>query len=997
MLAMRLSEKLFVVFWLFLPLISVAAQYRFDSWTADNGLPQNSVYSIVQTPDGYLWMATLDGLVRFDGVKFTVFNKSNSKNLTTNRFINLFAEADGTLWLGAEESGLVRFKDGQFQIFTIADGLPSNQVQQVQKDLDGSLLIFTSKGLARWRDGRFSVERQGDFRDYKIYVAPSGIRWEMDKDGLRSVAKDGSEARYDVPFAASDISSDRTFNYFYFVPMLEDAEGALWFAAAGALFKLKNGATGVFNANNGMPASLVRSLVQDRAGAIWLGTEKDGVCRFGEGNRAACFGTGKGLYSDNVRSLLVDREGTLWAGTNERGINRISPRVVESVSTAEGLAGKNVYPILEDDAGGVWIGSFTGLAYYKNGKITNYARRDGLLYEVVQSLFLDRDGRLWIGSVGGIEVMENGKFTDYTEKLGLSVGEVEFWDIHQDRAGVMWLATKKGLIKYTDGAAEILTTADGLPTDDVRIIHEARDGSLWIGCFGGLAHLKDGKITHLTQTEGLAGNHVRAIYEDAENALWIGTYDDGLLRLKDGKLTNYTVKDGLYSNGVFQILPDERGNFWMSGNQGIYRVSRRELNDFADGKLARITSAGIGKSDGMLNTECNGGRQPAGIKTRDGKFWFPTQDGAAIIDPEKIGFNPLPPPVVIESAMLDNAPPSTVNSLTIQPDQGNLEIHYTGLSFIKPEQMRFRYRLEGLDENWTDAGARREARYPYLPPGNYTFRVIAANSDNVWNETGAAIRIEVLPPYYRQSWFVVLSLLFAVGIVFVLYKRRIWQLERERAAEQAFSRQLISSQEQERKRIAAELHDSLGQRLVVIKNLAVMFLNAKNGDKAEFQQVEAISAEASEAIGEVKEISYNLRPYQLDRIGLTKAIEAIIRSARAASAIEFSTKIDNIDDYFPRDSEINFYRIVQECVNNAVKHSAAKNAFVKIGRSETWIDFEISDDGCGFAAFQTESKAGGFGLLGITERAALFGGKVEIKSAPNQGTIVRMRLKREEV
>ncbi|MBA3632294.1 MAG: hypothetical protein H0W58_05710 [Acidobacteria bacterium] len=394
---------------IFLCALGAAAQYRFDSWTADNGLPQNSVYAVAQTPDGYLWLTTLDGLVRFDGVEFTIFNKSNSKNLTTNRFTNLFAETDGTLWLGTEENGLARFRGGQFQTFTTADGLPSNQVQQVQRDLDGSLLIFTSDSLARLQDERFSVERQGDFRGYKIYVSPSGIRWEMDKDGLRSVAKDGRAARYDLPFAAENISSEGTFSYFSFVPMVEDAEGALWFAAAGSLFKLKNGAVTAFTARDGMPDSLVRSLVQDRAGAIWLGTEGDGVCRFGE-NRFACFGNSEGLSSNDVMSLFFDREGTLWVGTNERGINRVTPRVVASVSVAEGLAGKNVYPILEDRTGGVWIGSISGLSYYKNGETTNYTRRNGLLYEIVQSLFEDRDGLLWIGSIGGVEYLEDGKF-----------------------------------------------------------------------------------------------------------------------------------------------------------------------------------------------------------------------------------------------------------------------------------------------------------------------------------------------------------------------------------------------------------------------------------------------------------------------------------------------------------------------------------------------------------------------------------------------------------
>ncbi|MCY7347697.1 MAG: hypothetical protein LH614_15950, partial [Pyrinomonadaceae bacterium] len=761
---------------IFLCEVGTFAQYRFDSWTTDNGLPQNSVYSIAQTSDGYLWMTTLDGLVRFDGVRFTVFNKSNRKNLPTNRLVKIFAEADNTLWIGTEESGVVRYRNGEFQTFTTADGLPSNRVEEIQKDTDGSLLIFTQTGIVRFRDHRFSIEREQNFRDYKIYIAPSGTRWEMDKNGLRSVSKDGRETRYDLPFDIQRISSDRVSNYFSFVEMLEDGEGALWFSAAGNLFKLKDGKVLIFTAKDGMPPSLITVLAQNRQGDIWLGTEKDGACRLAE-NRFVCFDTEKGLSSNYINDIFSDHEGTLWITTYEKDFNRVTKQIVTPLSTAAGLFDKNIYPILEDLNGAVWIGSFSALSKYENGKITNYTRRDGLFYEFVQSLFEDADGRLWIGSLGGVEYLENGKFYDFTEKLGLPIGDYDFWDIHQDRHGAFWFATNKGVIKYDGATATRLRTENGLPGNDVKAILEAQDGTLWFGTYDGLAELKDGKFTAFTENEGMVGNYVRTIYEDDAGTLWIGTYDDGLSRFKDGKFTNYTTENGLFSNGVFQILEDASGNFWMSSNQGIYRVSRQQLDDFADGKITAITSTVFGKSDGMLNTECNGGRQPAGIKAKDGKLWFPTQDGAAIIDPEAVTFNPQPPPVVIESIKIDNieqsAGPNLQSAIEMQPNQNNLEIRYTGLSFIKPEQMQFRYRLEGLDENWTDAANRRTAYFSHIPPGKYTFRVIAANSDGIWNEQGAAIEIVVKPAFYQTWWFFVLCAL-AIGLLaFWLYGRRL--------------------------------------------------------------------------------------------------------------------------------------------------------------------------------------------------------------------------------
>jgi signal transduction histidine kinase len=432
----------------------------------------------------------------------------------------------------------------------------------------------------------------------------------------------------------------------------------------------------------------------------------------------------------------------------------------------------------------------------------------------------------------------------------------------------------------------------------------------------------------------------------------------------------------------------------MSCNRGIYRVRKQELNDFADGKIKAITSIGYGKSDGMLNVECNGGRWPAGIRARDGKLWFPTMGGVAIIDPAAVTTNTQPPPVVIESVLVDRLPTAFDKDVRITPGQENFEIQYTALSFINSENLRFKYKLEGLDHDWVEAGTRRTAYFSHVPPGEYTFQVIAANSDGVWNEEGKSIKIVVLPPFYKTWWFMVVAALMMALVAYVMIKRYLRKIERERLAQQTFARQLIASQEQERKRIAAELHDSLGQRLVVIKNLALMFLSAKNGDVGNLQQIEELSTETSQAIGEVKAISYNLRPYQLDRIGLTKAVEAIVRTVQSASAIDFRAEIDDIDDYFPKDSEINFYRIVQECVNNVVKHSGASAAFVNIKRTGAILVLEVSDNGKGFTPHQLESKNGGFGLVGIAERAELLGGKVEIKSAPEQGAMIKIRLVR---
>lgn len=997
----RVGLTCFVV-GLCLSIPSAKAQYRFDSWTTDRGLPQNSVYSTAQTPDGYIWFTTLDGLVRFDGVRFKVFNKSNTENFFTNRLRNIFAEEDGALWIANEKAGLTRFQNNQFKTFTTADGLSSNDIHYVQKDLDGSLMVFAINGMSRTRDKgiSFNVERRQDIREYKIWVSSSGIRWEINKDGLFSTDKNGQTTRFDLPFDPVPGEFEETFNFSALVSLFEDKDGSFWVGTPGKISKLHNGSYTTFAAENGVPASRIRFIGHGSQGDFWLATEKNGVCRL-SGDRFTCFTTANGLSSDNVTNIFLDRENTVWFATENGGINHVSRQIIEPVSKANGLAATNVYPILQDRSGTFWVGSFGALAKYENGKVVNYARKDGLIYDLVQSLFEDRDGTLWAGSVGGVQRFDNGKFIDFTEKLGLDIGEPNFWDIHQTADGAMWFATDNGLFRHADGKTTYFSTESGLPSNDIKVIYETRDGTLWFGTTGGVAVLKGGQFGVFTEKDGLAGNFVRSIYEDEEGLLWFGTYDSGLSLYRDGKFTKFTAENGLFSNGVFAILPDVRGNFWMSSNQGIYRVSRQQLVDFADGKLASVVSTAYNKSDGMLSTECNGGRQPSGIRASDGRLWFPTQDGVAIVNPDAVPFNPLPPPVVIEGATVNGKPITDLDSaIVMQPGQTNLSISYTGLSFIKPEQVRFRYKLEGLDDDWTEAANRRDVFYPYLPPGNYVFRVMAANSDNIWSETAAAINIEIIPAFYRRWWFITFCLFALGGVGFLLYKRRVDQLQTARLAQEEFSRRLIDAHETERRRIAAELHDSLGQSLAIIKNQAVFGSQTSVDLNAAKEQFEQISNQSARAIGEVREIAYNLRPYLLDRLGLTKAVKSMLKKISEVGAIYVHSDIDDIDGVFPAQTEISIYRVLQESLNNILKHSEASEARVSIKKNGRIVSIKIEDNGCGFDARPSNydvhsTMAGertGFGLFGMAERIKILGGTHTIESEIGKGTIVKIDL-----
>lgn len=475
--------------------------------------------------------------------------------------------------------------------------------------------------------------------------------------------------------------------------------------------------------------------------------------------------------------------------------------------------------------------------------------------------------------------------------------------------------------------------------------------------------------------------------------MWIGTYDGGLNRFKGGRFTSYTTKEGMFSNGVFAILEDAHGTFWMSSNQGIYRVRKQQLNDFAEGRITKINSVSYGKADGMLSTECNGARQPSAIKTRDGRLWFPTFNGVAVVNPEAVTFNDVEPPVLIENLILDREDLDLRGPIVIKPGQADLAIQYTALSFIKPEHIQFKYKLEGLDADWIDAGSRRTAYYPHLPAGEYVFRVLAANSDGVWSEEGATIKITVIPPFWQRWWFMLVASASLVAIVALLFRARLKRLQRAQSAQENFSRQLISSQENERKRIAAELHDSLGQNLMVIKNWTTMAKRHLEPESLARQPLEEIASSVTASIEEVREIAYNLRPYTLDEIGLTEAIHSMIERVAESSGIQFTTELDSVDGLFSGEAETSLYRIVQESVNNIVKHSQATAAAVSIRRGSQDITIVIKDDGRGFELEQVMNKKDrGFGLTGISERVRLLGGRETIQSAPGAGTTITITL-----
>lgn len=954
------------------------AQYRFDNWTTENGLPQNSVRNIVQTRDGYLWLTTFDGLARFDGVRFTVFNKSNTPALSGNRFVSLLEDRFGDLWATVETGQVIRRHQGRFAIYTdqiLPSGIPFlshdgngntvlryAQTKVVDNTTESFWLAF------RYQNGRFHPADDLNFNASQLQ---------------RAITR-----TYGIVGDDSIILSQRFLG------------GDIWASTTNLLLQIpRGGGMKVFAGGRNLPgrpldimakAEIIRAVSRDDAGRLWLTDLKSGH------NELLTLQAPEGFEPTET---YADNEGNYWFATVSNGLYRARRQTVTTYGRAQGLESVEAYPILETRDGSLWVGTAADLFRLKDGTFTHYAAEE-LYFRQAASLYEDRAGQLWVN--GGWRVEGNRLVRAPWSKtvsdrfMGLS------WTMCEDREGAYWVGSGSGVVRHLNGVNTYYTTKDGLAGNDTKVIIEDGRGGLWLGSYGGLTYYKDGKFTAWTEKDGLPGSTIRALKLDPDGALWIGTYDSGLSRFKDGKFTNYSMKEGLFDNGVFQILEDDYGWFWMSSNRGIYRVRKQELLDYAEGRIKSVTSLSYNKSDGMGSSECNGGRWPAGAKTRDGKLWFPTMRGVAMIDPSNVKANTQTPPVVIEEMRINNQPAdfdswdaaihSPQFSIRVEPGQDNFEIQYTALSFINSENIRFKYKLEGADADWIDAGTRRTAYFSHLSPGNYTFRVIAANSDGVWNHAGASVRITIVPPFYRRWWFITLAALTLVGLVVLAWKMRVAQLQRAQVVQQNFARQLIESQETERKRIATELHDSLGQNLLIVKNRAQLGQIAAQQSPEFLEQFEWIVSSATQSIEEVREIAQNLRPYHLDRLGLTKALEVMIEKVAATTRIKFVSELVPLDDLFSKEDAITLYRVVQESLNNIVKHAEASEVRVSVERLTDHVTLTIEDNGRGFSHVGVATKPTGFGLVGMAERVRMLGAEWRIVSHEGQGTTVTIRL-----
>ncbi|MEP6917528.1 MAG: two-component regulator propeller domain-containing protein, partial [Acidobacteriota bacterium] len=753
--------------------------------------PVNSINAIIQDRTGYIWAATFDGLVRFDGLRFTVFNSANSDQLPSNRIIQLKEGRDGSLWLTTEQGHIVRFRDGRFTNVPVENGKSGAGLATLFVDSAGAVWVGTPEGL--WTVRRDTLVRVGrgtlDARVTSILQRRDGSLWVGTYGaGIFRVTDDGRVTR---------MLSDPALDADYVSRMLEDASGTLWIGGLRALWSWRErpmqvkgpgtpffatgllelhatgavfaaAASGVYRIDSDTtvlvrpPSRNAGTRLWADAGAIW---NVDGHAVLRDDRRVFTIPDGR-----LITVPLFDREGSLWLGTDAGGLHRLKSALFSAYSVPEGVGHPNVYATYVGRSGAIWLGTW-GKGVSRLDPVTGRATvlGTGMHPNLINSFYEDEAGRLWVGAdagQGGLYVCTPPTMTCRVE------GPPELRDravfaLYGDADGRIWAGAAGLLFRYDGRSWTSFPPSSGAPEASVRAFATTRDGALWMGTNGGgLARYRDGSFTRVTQADGLPSDLVRSLYQDADGWLWVGTEGRGLARLDPrawgggarattkASIVRIGAKDGLFDEVIHQILEDDAGRLWMNTNRGIFWVARAELNAFADGRASRIHSTAYSERDGMRNREGNGGVQPAGAKGLDGRLWFPTQDGVVVVDPAKVRRDVLAPPLVVEQVVAGaTALRPKRDSMALRPDQRDVQIEYTALTFLEPTNVRFRYRLDPYDADWVDVGNRRTAFYTKVPPGRYTFRVEASDAAGGWFEPGARLALRVLPRVWETGVF----------------------------------------------------------------------------------------------------------------------------------------------------------------------------------------------------------------------------------------------------
>lgn len=775
---MNLSFARSALFLLILLTISRAGERNpvpFDSYvitnfTADNGLPQNTVDVVHQSSDGYIWIGTYAGLARFDGVKFVHYNRTITPAFRINHVTAMQEWPTGVYWFGTNGGGIIRSSRHQF---SGVDAFNTDGREFIKSiiHLGSDVLVGTERGGIH----RIILDAAGTVRDVAPFLAqqlPKNILFRA----MTPFGTDGIAVATDIGLIIADAKGVRTLTTKEGLPdnsitaLAVDKTGALWIGTSNGLARYLFGSVQSFTTAHGLTNNTIRTLFVDADNIVWIGTDGGGVNRFtgGTGRKQFdAFTAEHGLVNDFIRTIFQDSERNMWIGTRN-GLSQLHVRKFSLYNKRNGLSDSYVRTVLEDSQHRIWVGTNgSGLNCIDNGKITRIGERE-IPNSFIRALFQDRQGILWIGTDGGgvvryDERAPRGKqYTTFTTKNGLTENYIRAFAEGFDND--LLVATYGGGISCIKGTmVKPITTRQGLANDNVLAMVRSPLNEVWVGTNGGgINRITPRGIQNYTTKDGLSNNYILSLFADQKGTLWIGTNGGGINRFMDGKFDTYTTRDGLREDVSLMIMEDNDGFLWIGGNQGITRIPKSEFSEVAAGQRKKFSRIDFGRSDGLQNAEVSGVSSPCIIKSSTGSIWFTTVGGLAVVDTARIPHRSEEFPLRIEEVRLGDRTLYPDTLLEIEPGNPAVEFHYTGLSYMAPERLHFRYKLEGFDANWNDAGTRRVAYYTNIPPGTYTFRVSTSIDGGFWSTTEATIPVVFRPLFYQTPFFGIIA---GIGLI----------------------------------------------------------------------------------------------------------------------------------------------------------------------------------------------------------------------------------------
>jgi ligand-binding sensor domain-containing protein/two-component sensor histidine kinase len=951
-------------------LTNTSVHYLARTWQADEGLPDNNVQAVVQTRDRYLWVGTGKGLARFDGVTFTTFTPQNTSELRNAVVTSICEDNEGSLWIGTEGGGLTELKDGVFHHFDLPGNQRANSVRTIFCTGGGLLLVGTMDGIFQYQNCVWI--RYGQQNDSRLRV----VRAICEYKGQLCIGTGAGIAVFEQGVSVTNRPLATTLGEVSVRALLADSKGNLWVGVAGGLWVLHSGQWRQFSQT--LADINISTLREDRHGEVWIGTF-GGLNRFSNG-RILTEKDSAGNFYDNVHALEQDEEGNIWVGAND-GLHQLRPSRINTITRQQGLPHNHVVSIIQDQKDGLWAGTWGGGIAHLNNEgtvdfIPKHSSADWPSARFGLGLCVSHDGVLYFGTDydGGVFCYKNGETTHFWKHNNSGLNDEVFRTVYEDTENNLWFGSGDGLILWN-------TKQKYLPGYVIRCLMEDRGKHLWVGTSNGLYRRDKDTFIGLTTKDGLCANEISAIYQDATDNIWIGT-SAGLSRFNSGHFSKFTTARSLWNDDIFAIVEDNHGWLWMSCAKGIFRVNKDNLLRAETDPKEQITCIVYGKEDGMLTANCSGVAQPSACKSRDGRLWFATSKGLVVINTEtEFKYNDTPPAVFVEQVVSGNqvfpvnhrADAKTFSTIApqviIPAGNGEMELRYTALSFNAPEKNRFKYKLEGVDTEWKEAGTRRFAYYSNLRPGNYRFRVNACNNDGVWNGMGDLAVITMLPHFWQTWWFTPVMVAVIAALVWAVYRTR---------------QNHLNAMERLRLRMASDLHDEVGSNLGSISLISRLMQQQHQSlgeeEKRDLALIHRLSAETANAI---KDIVWFTNPEYDTVADLLSRMEDESRTLLVGIDCQFHSQADDLTRKLPLDFRQNLFLLLKEALANIIKHSRATKVEISISTEKDIWSLRIGDNGVGF---NPQVPHRGNGLKNLRRRAAAIGGSLQIESTAGNGT-----------